>query len=58
MAGYFADDVAQIVEETDFPAEPAGRALPLGRSLLYGLRFAGLSLVVNLAALLLALCRS
>ena len=54
VAGYFADDVAQIVEEADFPAEPPGRALPLGRALLYGLRFAGLSLVVNLAALLLA----
>jgi CysZ protein len=54
VAGYFLDDIAQTVEETDFPGEPAGRALPLGRALLYGLRFAGLSLVVNLAALVLA----
>jgi CysZ protein len=53
VAGYFLDDVAEIVEASDFPQEPSGRALPLGRALLYGLRFAGLSLVVNLAALIL-----
>jgi CysZ protein len=53
VAGYFLDDVAEIVEATDFPGEPPGRALPLGRSLLYGLRFAGLSLIVNLIALVL-----
>jgi CysZ protein len=53
VAGYFLDDVAEVVERTDFPADPAGRPLPLGRALLYGLRFAGLSLLVNLAALAL-----
>ena len=53
VAGYFLDEVAEIVEATEFPQEPPGRALPLGRALLYGLRFAGLSLVVNLVALLL-----
>ena len=53
VAGYFLDDVAEIVEATDFPGEPPGRALPVGRALLYGLRFAGLSLVVNLVALVL-----
>lgn len=53
VAGYFLDDVAEIVEGTDFPTDPPGRPLPLGRALLYGLRFAGLSLLVNLAALLL-----
>jgi CysZ protein len=53
VAGYFLDDVAEIVESAGFPGEPTGRALPLGRSLLYGLRFAGLSLVVNLIALVL-----
>ena len=36
-----------------YPADPPGRALPFGRAILYGLRFAGLSLLVNLAALLL-----
>jgi CysZ protein len=53
VAGYFLDDAAEIVERTDFPAEPPGRAMPFGRALLYGLRFAGLSLVVNIAALML-----
>lgn len=53
VAGYFLDDVAEVVERTDFPQDPTGRPLPLGRALLYGLRFAGLSLLVNLAALVL-----
>jgi len=53
VAGYFLDDVAEVVERVDFPGDPPGRALPLGRALLYGLRFAGLSLLVNLVALVL-----
>lgn len=53
VAGFFSDDAAEIVERTDFPGEPPGRALPVGRALLYGLRFAALSLAVNLAALTL-----
>jgi CysZ protein len=53
VAGYFLDDVAEVVETTDFPADPPGQPLPVGRALLYGVRFAGLSLVVNLAALIL-----
>jgi len=53
VAGLFSDDAAEIVERTDFPGDPPGRALPLGQALLYGLRFAGLSLIVNLAALTL-----
>jgi CysZ protein len=53
VAGYFLDDAADIVERTDFPAEPPGQPQPLGRALLYGLRFAGLSLLVNLGALTL-----
>jgi CysZ protein len=53
VAGFFLDDAAELVERTDFSHDPPGQALPLGRALLYGLRFAGLSLVVNLAALLL-----
>jgi CysZ protein len=53
VAGAFADDAAAIVERADFPQDPPGEAQPLGRSLFYGLRFAGLSLLVNLAALAL-----
>ena len=53
VAGFFLDDAAEIVERTNFPVEPPGRALPAGRALLYGIRFAGLALLVNLAALTL-----
>ncbi|HEX2726802.1 MAG TPA: sulfate transporter family protein [Beijerinckiaceae bacterium] len=53
VAGYFLDDAAEIVERTDFAADPPGQPLPMGRALLYGLRFAGLALLVNLAALTL-----
>lgn len=53
VAGYFLDDVAEVVESSDFPADPPGRPLPFGKAILYGLRFAGLSLLVNLVALML-----
>jgi CysZ protein len=53
VAGFFLDEAADIVERTDFAGEAPGRALPAGRALLYGLRFAGLALLVNLAALTL-----
>jgi CysZ protein len=53
VAGFFLDDAAEIVERTDFSGDPVGRALPAGRALLYGVRFAGLALLVNLAALTL-----
>lgn len=53
VAGFFLDDAAAVVERTDFPADPPGRPLPTGSAILYGLRFAGLALLVNLAALAL-----
>jgi len=53
VAGYFLDDVAEVVESKDYPADRPGEALPFGKAILYGLRFAGLSLLVNLVALLL-----
>src|SRR5919112_1981830 len=53
VAGYFLDDVAEVVERRDYPADPPGRPLPFGKAIFYGLRFAGLSLLVNLVALLL-----
>ena len=30
VAGYFLDDVAEVVEGKDYPADPPGRALPFG----------------------------
>lgn len=53
VAGFFVDDAAEIVERTDFPGEPIGRALPWGESMLYAIRFAGLTLIVNFVALIL-----
>ncbi|MGC5778422.1 sulfate transporter family protein [Methylobacterium sp. NFXW15] len=53
VAGFFLDEAAEIVERTDFPADPPGEAMPFGRSMLYALRFAGLTLLVNLAALVI-----
>ena len=53
VAGYFLEDAAEIVEASDFPDDPPGRPLPVGQALLYGLRFAALSLVVNVLALAL-----
>jgi CysZ protein len=51
VAGYFIDDAAEIVERSDFPLEEPGREMSLGMSLLFGLRFALLSLAINLVAL-------
>jgi CysZ protein len=53
VAGYFLDDAALVVEQSDYPRDPAGRSLSVGTSLAYGLRFAGLSLVLNFFALIL-----
>ena len=53
VGGFFLDDAAAVVEATDFSGDPPGVPMPLGRSLLYALRFAGLALAVNLVALIL-----
>ncbi len=55
FAGLFLDDVAEVVERTRYPHEPAGRALPLGRSLATSLKFLGVVLLVNALALPLVL---
>lgn len=51
VAGFFLDDVAELVEQADYPADPPGRALPLGQSLWASARFALTILAVNLLAL-------
>lgn len=53
VAGAFLDDAAGAVERSDFPADPPGRPLSLGRSVASGLRFGLLALGVNLVALML-----
>jgi CysZ protein len=51
VAGLFLDDVAEIVERTHYPGEPAGAPLPLARSLWLSLRFALVVLGLNLLML-------
>jgi CysZ protein len=51
VGSFFVDEIAEVVERKHYPTEPAGRALPLLRALLEGLKTAALALVVYLFAL-------
>jgi CysZ protein len=53
VAGFFLDEMAAIVERQIDPAGPPGRPAPAGVAALFALRFAGLSILVNLIALAL-----
>lgn len=53
VASFFLDDIAAIVEREIDPHGPPGRAAPLVESTLAALRFAALTLIVMLAALVL-----
>ena len=55
VAGLFLDDVAEVVERTDFPGDPPGGAVPALRSLVLAIRFFGVVILGNLVALLLLL---
>lgn len=55
IAGFFIDDVAEIVERTDYPADPPGRALPILPALILSIKFLGVVILGNLAALLMLL---
>jgi CysZ protein len=55
LAGLFLDDVASVVEQTDYPADPPGQAVPALRSLVLSLKFLGIVILGNLFALLLLL---
>jgi CysZ protein len=55
FAGLFLDDIAELVERTDYPDDPPGRPVPLGRGLILSLKFFGLVLFVNALALPLVL---
>lgn len=52
VAGLFLDDVAEVVERTHYPQDPAGQPLPIARGLLLSIRFGALVLAMNLALLL------
>jgi CysZ protein len=53
VASFYLDEIAAIVERAIAPSAPPGRPAPTIAAALYGLRFAALSLFVNLIALIL-----
>jgi CysZ protein len=53
VGGFFFDELADAVERNIDPGGPPGRALPAGEAIWISLRFAAVSLVVNLLALAL-----
>ncbi|BCH20524.1 sulfate transporter family protein [Mesorhizobium sp. L-8-3] len=55
VAGLFLDDVAEVVERTDYPNDMPGKPVPLLRSILLSLKFFGVVILGNIVALLLLL---
>ena len=53
VAGFFLDGVAEIIESRDYPADRPGESVPLGRAVVYTLKFLGVVIVGNIIALLL-----
>jgi CysZ protein len=51
VASFFADEIAELVERTHYPADPPGVALPLARAATEGVKTALLAVVVYLCAL-------
>ena len=51
VAAFFADEIAEQVERSHYPADPPGAALPLLRAVLEGAKTALLALAVYLCAL-------
>jgi len=51
VGSFFVDEVADAVERDSYPAEPVGKALPLLRALIEGVKFAVLALIVYFCAL-------
>ena len=51
IAGFFVDDVGDLVEREYYPAEEPGAALPLGISMIEGIKIALLTILVYLIAL-------
>ncbi len=55
VAGLFLDDVAEVIERTDYPNDPPGRPVPLPQSIALSLKFFGVVILGNIVALLLLL---
>jgi len=50
VGSFFVDEIADEVERTHYPADPAGHALPLGRAMVEGVKTALLAVAVYLCA--------
>lgn len=50
VASFFADTIAEHVERTHYPADPPGKALPLGSAVVQGIAAALLAVLVYLCA--------
>lgn len=55
IAGLLQDDIAEVVENSDYPGDPAGKALPLSVALPQAIKFTGIVIAGNLLALVLLL---
>ncbi|MDX8536767.1 sulfate transporter family protein [Mesorhizobium abyssinicae] len=55
IAGLFLDDVAEVVERTDYPDDPPGRPVPALHALVLAIKFFGVVVLGNMVALLLLL---
>lgn len=55
FAGLFLDEVAEHIEETHYPDQVKGKAMPLGDSVTLAIKFALMVVFVNLIALILFL---
>ena len=55
VAGLFLDDVAEIDERADYPADPPGQSVPAIPALIMTLKFFGIVIIGNVVALLLLL---
>ncbi|MTI17847.1 sulfate transporter family protein [Rhodobacteraceae bacterium RKSG542] len=55
FVAFYQDDIAEIVEEHDYPQDGKGKALPVMTSLRIALKFAGVVILGNLLALFLLL---
>lgn len=53
IAGLFLDDVAEVIEGRDYPADAPGKAMPLGKAIISSIKFLGVVIVGNCFALLL-----
>lgn len=51
VGSFFVDEIAERVERVHYPSDPPGKALPVARSVLEGVKIALVSIVVYLGAL-------